>query len=751
MTQNSSELNSYNLIVQKFLKANPTMNASDVSPGMIVEYAKACNYNLFGGDNKSRYMVDGSNILFQTTDGQYDDFNTQNGVDVKGSLGDLYNDFCTNGKTDNVIGNLYAADTSYLTNGAASVTQYAFNDTTTTSNWNHITLNTKEIDFSGDAMTGNTAQAALKDKGGAALTTITNAINNYVSQNGTPSSLQSVFGINDPNIVFNQTDTSLTMHVVQNGNDYIVTYDTTNGTTSISQSDAGSLGYTSGDVTPQYAVTQNAAGESQVTYTLDFSQINFTQSADQADVKTAISSYANNNGTNNPIDLRNIFGQGDGQHLYTSNGNQMIYIQGGNAYVTTYTPSSSSSKAGTTSIVQITAANAAQYGVTLPAQATASGYTTTLNFAISNGQLQDSYTIKGPNGTTTNSGSSSSWGDPHFTLNGQYAFDFQGVNAQETSGTSSSQFTMLNGSDVNITGTFTEAYGSNGSDAQGSTIMTQESIKDKATGITVTGNNNGTYTITDSSGKTLSASDAAKAGVSISQSGDVLTVTDSAGRTTVVELSGCMNNDQVTTKAGDTGLLTQTGEAISGKYDDGQYMVGGDSGSAVSAPVLIYQSDNASTLAANMLKTLTNVGGISYISTVMNQATTGSEPTDPVAKAAYDSAKAIQTAISSGNTSNLQSLLTTWITDSSAAMLQDINSGTGSIASRFQAGHGYSTSQWNEFFGTIENEAGSNVVKNADGSAKGITVNGQENDFLINPDSIFVFKETGANTNNNWS
>ena len=89
---------------------------------------------------------------------------------------------------------------------------------------------------------------------------------------------------------------------------------------------------------------------------------------------------------------------------------------------------------------------------------------------------------------------------------------------------------------------------------------------------------------------------------------------------------------------------------------------------------------------------------------------------------------------SSGSSSDKQSAvdaLAAWITSSSKAMISDYQKGSGSIASRFTSADGYSTSQWNEFFGTVANDADSNVHYNNNGVADGVTVNGQLNKFII--------------------
>ena len=75
-----------------------------------------------------------------------------------------------------------------------------------------------------------------------------------------------------------------------------------------------------------------------------------------------------------------------------------------------------------------------------------------------------------------------------------------------------------------------------------------------------------------------------------------------------------------------------------------------------------------------------------------------------------------------------------WIETSQEAMKFDIMSNGGSFASRYQAGHGYSASQWDEYMGTLFFSESADINKdgkkdnvidaNNDGLTDGFDLNG---------------------------
>ena len=187
------------------------------------------------------------------------------------------------------------------------------------------------------------------------------------------------------------------------------------------------------------------------------------------DITSAINTYGKYNG--NPSSLSNVFTSNDPNVIFSNQGQNesMAVVQNGNAYITKYDTST-----GNVSIEQLTAAN-----LGLPKGST-------VKYSIVGGQLQYTYTL--PNGSTS-SGSSSSWGDPHFQYDGQTAFDFQGVDANN--------YKMLDNSDINMTAQFSTVNG------QTSRVMTGETIDLKNAGLKIQANNDGTFEIDDENGNAI--------------------------------------------------------------------------------------------------------------------------------------------------------------------------------------------------------------------------------------------------------
>ena len=760
----------WNIALQNYLKKHPNETAADVDPAKVVEYIKVNQMNVFdSNDNLNGYVVTNNNqdIVFQTKSGGFIDFNLQTGEETSGTRAQLL-----------------GGDDVTISNDQASVKQYGFNgEPSATQTDGHIIKTEVGVNFASDTYDSTGANKS-GDNTSSTINTVKNAINTYVAKNGTPSTLRDVFGVNDPNILFldpttdpSNGHTIETMWCVQNGEAYNVQYDATAKTTTMHKQVPADIGMRSGDVGVNYSIGDDGNGNRQLTYSYDWSRIDMSKAADQTDAATAITRYASAYGQDN-VDLTNIFGNSDANHIYSSDKQSMIYTQpdknNPNINDTYYTHYDSSR--GTVTTTQVTAANANQLlGTNIPSDATG------VTFSISQQSNQDqlTYVYTQGAGSLRQAGTVGSEGDPHFEAgnNGAHAFDFQGAELQALNGGNANQgnmsinnYTLLNNNDMNITGHFgtsyTQRYNNGNLAADGATVITNETITFKNSGISVNvDNNSGTANhgviIKDSNGNIITLAQARaidpsfniNTTVGANQCGGAdaeLVITDGDRTIDLYQnryADASIDNRSITAQVGDTGLLSQTQGATSGAsgVDRGQYMVHDSTELITSAPVMIFSGDNASTLANNLITTLgsTSVGDKKgQMLAMLGGAADGSCPAESPAKEAYQAAKALSDAINAlpangdpRTISNFQTLLTNWISASSTSMLHDINSShTSSIASRFGAGHGYSTSQWNEFFGTIENAAGE--ISNNDGT-KGIMVNGTEKNFLVNPDNLF--------------
>jgi len=186
------------------------------------------------------------------------------------------------------------------------------------------------------------------------------------------------------------------------------------------------------------------------------------------------------------------------------------------------------------------------------------------------------------------------WGDPHFTIEGQQAFDFQG-NADE-------KYKMIDNSDINLTAKF-GAYGN------GATVVKEQDLKFKDEGIDLISHADGSFEILQN-GKEIADETSynkdekvmallKKKDISITKEGNTIK-TVHGNRILSQSCNGTeVDNINDTLMKGDKGLLTQTAGSIDDnndgetklgdktlKYDTkNQYMVHTDVSGSKCAPI----------------------------------------------------------------------------------------------------------------------------------------------------------------------
>jgi hypothetical protein len=329
-------------------------------------------------------------------------------------------------------------------------------------------------------------------------------------------------------------------------------------------------------------------------------------------------------------------------------------------------------------------------------------------------------------------------GDPHFyqTVNNQtlQSFDLQGRE--------NAVYKMMDNDDYSLNASFKNFTGT---DNQSARIITDQNLTLKGSGINIVSHFQGKFEVYldgQKIGDETNYSDPriAQKGVSINYANSNLTV-GYKGRTIGQNFNGCINNS-VDAKDGDSGLLTQLTGALDkdgsidgvthynfdtnndGKVDANdnqtynpfnQKMVNSDC-SAISAPVLYYDTDNAKTMAENFVTQMNNGWRASYIDEAFNGAFAGAKditsPNDAKLQPAQgdsqsvidakNAMKAVLTYKNSLSETDKQAAVAAvekWVKSGSQALADDIKNGTGAYASRYKDNSGYSRSQWNEFFG----------------------------------------------------
>ncbi len=329
-------------------------------------------------------------------------------------------------------------------------------------------------------------------------------------------------------------------------------------------------------------------------------------------------------------------------------------------------------------------------------------------------------------------------GDPHFYLSvnnrTMQSFDLQGRE--------NGVYKMMDNDDYSLNATFKNNIGA---DNQSARIITDQNLTLKGSGINIVSHYQGTFEVYLNGQKigdqnNYSDPRITQSGVSIGYSGSRLSV-GYKGRTIAQDFVGCINNS-VDVKDGDSGLLTQLTGALDndgnidgnahfnfdtnndGKVDANdnlaynpfnQKMVYSDC-SAISAPVLYYDTDNAKTMAENFVTQLNNGWRASYLDEAFNGAFAGAkditspddaklQPVQGDSQAVTDAKNAMKAVLTYKNSlteANKQAAIAAvekWVKSSSQALIDAINNGTGAYASRYSDNSGYSRSQWNEFFG----------------------------------------------------
>ncbi|OGI04322.1 MAG: hypothetical protein A2104_05075 [Candidatus Melainabacteria bacterium GWF2_32_7] len=324
------------------------------------------------------------------------------------------------------------------------------------------------------------------------------------------------------------------------------------------------------------------------------------------------------------------------------------------------------------------------------------------------------------------------WGDPHFQLKldenkKENCFDFQGK--------SDTVYSMLDNEDLSLNAKFSDGEDLN------ARYITDQNLELKGTGINVVSHKGGAYEIYNN-GAQIDENDPAlqQAGASVKYENSALTV-DYKERQIVQKLSRNEIEDQIEVKYGDKGILSQLVGSIDNddnktdgvtkfnydinkddKVDENdvlhyeaasQAMVrSGISG--IAAPVISSLSDKSDVLSQTFIN---NIANRDYnIDEVFDGSFEGAgsisrsddsklvvSPTDSMGVRLAKLAMKATLLYTESKTEALKSAATnavnSWISSSSATLLNDLTSGSGSYASRFAEYSGYSRSQWNEYVG----------------------------------------------------
>ena len=431
------------------------------------------------------------------------------------------------------------------------------------------------------------------------------------------------------------------------------------------------------------------------------SRLELNSADDLGIITSAVGIYAQNHAGD--VDLTQVFGAASGQAAnvsYSSDKKSMVIVQGDTAYLGKYTDGQG---------LQLAKLDNANYSL-LGVQPDASRTIQSVSYSIdSNGKPNVKFTYVDNTGATkTETKVAQGTGDPHFAFGGRQVFDFQGA-----AGGSEGRYNLLSGSGVNLDADFVKAYtasAKDGSTVMGSFHMTLDTPKGK---VQFDYANGGAYTV-KIDGKTIT--NPSEYGLEVTKSGSNAIVKYNNRTFTFSGIN--VYTDSI--KAGETGILTQGSAIYDGKISktDFNQMMQYSNCSAISAPVAIVTGDKeyVNELAQGLIDTLKYFGG-SYIDVVLVNASsniknkpnldyttnpdsikgTAQEKSEIFARLAR--AAAVDTTCPD---SVKKQVFANWISLSSQAMLTDMNASKDGMASRFQAGHGYSTSQWNEFVGTLE-------------------------------------------------
>ncbi len=372
----------------------------------------------------------------------------------------------------------------------------------------------------------------------------------------------------------------------------------------------------------------------------------------------------------------------------------------------------------------------------------------------------------GPTGPANGgqTGQSGGWGDPHFSYNGEQAFDLQGAG-----GGSTGWYKTLEGDKVSLESHFVKDQ----EGANGATVMGEQHLSMRTQNglIEVFYQQDGSYSV-KFNGETIN--DPSAQGVNITKNGKEVTVN-------FEDRDFKFNGTDIQTnkiKNGDKGILTQTKNALNGtaelnKGNMNQVMVYSE-GVAISSAVAIINGDNEYTteLAKGFIQTVEQ-WGVGHLHSVMRGASfeLGTKPnldysTNPssingtVQEKAELFARLAYSAMSDPNCPNniKTKVIANWLKLSSEAMMADLKDNKDSISSNFTQGHGYSRSQWNEYMGTVAFASQADIDKDGtedkaldidgDGHTDGFDVNhdgriSEDERLRINLGDTFKSKETG--------
>jgi len=338
------------------------------------------------------------------------------------------------------------------------------------------------------------------------------------------------------------------------------------------------------------------------------------------------------------------------------------------------------------------------------------------SFEFSDGTIITSDQIKD---LFTTSGQFKGWGDPHFIFNNARAFDFQGA-----SGGSSGIYKLLENKDISLVAELASSIAGDYATTIRSFTLTAETEAGTAE---VIYKNSKNYSFKLDGVK---VNDLSNLGITLSNE------STSSGIVTVVTFNDrqfTFSSGSVITniiKVDDKGILAQVpiASAQTGYEDIDQVLVNSP-GIIMAAPFAFLQSSDPQKLAEAFIKML-NLNS-SYSASVKSTMTGASfnfndrtginynyNPDNDSVRTVYEKAElCVRIAYAVLNDKNCSddmkiNAFANWIKTSQEAMKIDIESNSGSLASRYQAGHGYSASQWNEYLGTLIFAESADINKN---------------------------------------
>lgn len=556
----------------------------------------------------------------------------------------------------------------------------------------------------------------------AGVSTFTSTLKNMISTIGGYSNLENglkdILGA-DSNVTFSKDNN--TVYIQQNGETYILNYDDTKaGDAKISMKSYS------------FDTDGNNSKDSAISTKLDL-----TTDAGKSSVVSVLNNSVTQLGKF--AGFENVFGDNKGSaenHFYSADGKNMVVVQNGRAMIVSYNETADASGSHF-SVSEITKDNIKnykqQFGLTDEQIKTMTGLTFSIQEATANGKTNYSlgvsftYGTNNTAGSGSSSGSTSLSGDPHFAYNGGQAFDLQGAG-----GGADGTYKLLEGNGFSLTADFT-SYVDNENYATGMSKETLSITIDEGT-ISVVNNSSGT--VISLNGKTITADEAANYGVTITTNGTTANITfnDKDKNKRQITLIGSTYGQAISNyiAEGETGLLTQAKGAKNenevSDTDLNQVLVF-STGAAMSAPVVMTEGQETKAgyneLAADLMTTLKRLGS-GYLQYVMTGAIDSKDTTavdysynpdtdnvrTTAQKASY-LAKIALAAVTSGS-SKAQDYAALWIEYSNKSMEEDISTSENiSLSNKFEEGHGYSRSQWNEYVGTVV--FGTEVDANKDG------------------------------------